>query len=91
MSKNAWLKPSIHQHRINKPRFGGVFLFVLAVTTLPGFMTSFGGSLEALCKLQRITSVPQWAPRSAPLGTNRKVKKEKSSAAGQMTSNGFCR
>lgn len=79
MSKNAWLKASIDEHRINNPASAGFFCLIF-----------FRGSLEALCKLQRITSVPQRAAlRSAPLVRKQTEKCKSDLQAGPMTSNSF--
>jgi hypothetical protein len=53
VSKNAWLKARLASHQ--QPRFGGFFCSLLLPLFQPAFMTFFRGSLEALCKLQRIT------------------------------------
>jgi hypothetical protein len=41
MSKNAWLKVSIDQHRINYPASAGYFCSLLLPLFSPAFMTFF--------------------------------------------------
>jgi hypothetical protein len=41
MSKNAWLKVSIDQHRINYPASAGYFCSLLVPLFSPAFMTFF--------------------------------------------------
>src|SRR4051812_40990790 len=90
MSKNAWLKASINQHRINNPASAGFFCSALPPLSSPAFMIFFRGSLEALCKLQRITSGPSAAPRSVPLdGQEANRKMQKSSATRTDDVRGF--
>jgi hypothetical protein len=91
MSKNAWLKASRDQHRINNPASAGFFLFSLAALSSPAFMTFFRGSLEALCKTQRIKSGHQRHP-TLPFGwSGSKPKTAKLSASRTLTSDALGR